>query len=337
MKQLFCIVVLAVLSCFQSTWAQDADIMRKIDSIKLKIETINKEERAALKAEVEEINQRLERGEISEAKAQELKEEAAEKRVTYINVRTLELEKTLAALNKAASVTSKIEVVFDDWEERRKQRRYRRRTTSDLVLALGFNNVIQEEQSLNDSEYRLAGSRFFEIGWAWRTWVFKNSDFVRFRYGVSLHINNLKPTGNRFFVDNNGETVLQEFPEQLDKSKLRFTNLVFPVHFEFGPSRKIQRDDYVRYSIRRKFKIGIGGYAGFNIGTKQKLKYNLDGERIKEEMRGDFNTNNFVYGLSSYISWGTVGLYAKYDLSPIFNDNQPEQRNISLGVRFDMD
>ena len=337
MKQLPYIVVLVMLSCLQSTWAQDAEVVRKMDSIKLKIETINKEERAALKAEVQEINQRLERGEISAEKAQELKEAAAEKRVTYIKARTLELEKLLSDIESSAAFESTIEVVFDDWEKKWQQRKYRRRTTSDLVIAVGFNNVIQEGQSINDSEYRFAGSRFFEIGWAWRTWVFENSNFVRFRYGVSLHINNLKPTGNRIFVNDNGETVLQEFSEQLDKSKLRFTNLVFPVHFEFGPSRKVQKDDYVRYSIRNRFKIGLGGYAGFNIGNMQKLKYNFDGNRVKERERGDFNTNNFVYGLSGYLAWGTVGLYAKYDLSPLFNDNQPEQRNISLGVRFDMD
>jgi hypothetical protein len=113
--------------------------------------------------------------------------------------------------------------------------------------------------------------------------------------------------------------------------------LVFPVHFEFGPSKRIDKDTYFRYSTDNQFKIGIGGYAGFNIGTRQKLKYELDGERIKEKQKRDFNTSNVVYGLSGYIAFGDTALYVKYDLSPIFKDQVIDQNNISIGVRFDMD
>ena len=96
---------------------------------------------------------------------------------------------------------------------------------------------------------------------------------MRFKYGYSLHFNGLKPDDNRYFVNENGQTVLEEFPENLKKSKLAITNLVFPMHFEFGPSKRIDKENYFRYSTRKKFKIGLGGYAGVNIGARQKLKY----------------------------------------------------------------
>lgn len=129
---------------------------------------------------------------------------------------------------------------------------------------------------------------------------------------------------------------LEEYPINLKKSKFRTTNLVVPIHFEFGPSKKIEREDYFRYSTYRKFKIGIGGYGGFVIQSLQKLKYTEDGQKQKDKFK-DYNTNNFVYGVSSYISWGNVGIYAKYDLSTIFKDQAIDQNNISLGIRFDMD
>jgi hypothetical protein len=68
----------------------------------------------------------------------------------------------------------------------------------------------------------------------------------------------------------------------------------------------------------------------------QKLKYKENGDKEKDKIKG-YNTNNLVYGLSAYLSWGNVGLYAKYDLSPIFKDQAIDQNNISLGIRFDMD
>src|SRR5690606_38776631 len=218
-----------------------------------------------------------------------------------------------------------------------KPRKYDKRTTNDIVLAFGFNNAIVEGESLNDSPYKFGGSRFFEIGMAWKTRVFDNTNFMRIKYGVSLQVNGLKPTDNQYFVQQDNQTVLEEFPEKLQKSKLTITNLVFPVHFEFGTSKKIEKDTYFRYSTSNKFKIGLGGYGGFNIGTRQKLKYEIDGERIKDKQKRGFNTTNLVYGLSGYLALGDVALYVKYNLSPIFKNQMVEQNNIPVGLRFDMD
>ncbi|NAS29457.1 hypothetical protein GTQ40_00590 [Flavobacteriaceae bacterium R38] len=320
-------------------------------------EKIIREEKNALKKTVIEIEKQLKAKEINSEKAQELKEEAAVRHALNIENRIAIIDNRIALLERNGINDSKLDSVeyvdvglgsalkdggrflgikFNK-NDRKREFKYDRRTTSDLVLAVGFNNAIQDGVSLNDSDYRFAGSRFFEIGVAWRTRVFQNTNFLRFRYGLSFQINNLKPTGNRIFVDENGQTTLQEFEFDLDKSKIRNTNLVVPVHFEFGPSRKREGESYVRYSTHKKLKIGVGGYGGFNIGTRQKLKFVNNGERVKEKIRGDFNVNDLVYGLSGYIGWGSTGLYVKYDLNPIFNDDQPEQRNISLGLRFDLD
>jgi len=218
-----------------------------------------------------------------------------------------------------------------------KPKKYDLRTSSDFVMAFGLNNVIIEGQSFDDSPYKFGGSRFFEIGWAWKTRVFKESNFMRIKYGYSFQMNGLKPTDNQYFVQQGNQTVLEEFPENLKKSKLTITNLVFPIHFEFGPSKKIEKDTYFRYSTNNQFKIGLGGYGGFNIGARQKLKYEIDGERVKEKQKRGFNTTNLVYGVSGYIALDDVALYVKYDLSPIFKNQLVDQNNISIGLRFDMD
>ncbi len=325
----------------------------KIESLKELKNTIQKEEREYLKAEVEAINQRLEKGEITQEKADTLKKEAAKKRVLNIENRLAIIDNKIALLQrnetgydvKSDNNTFTISIGSDEDADvsvfrisgKNKPKKFDRRTTSDLVIAFGLNNAIIEGENFDDSPYKIGGSRFFEIGWAWKTRVFKNSNFLRIKYGYSFQFNGLKPTGNRIFVQDGNQTTLEEFQYDLRKSKLTITNLVFPVHFEFGPSKKIERDTYFRYSTRKQFKMGIGGYAGFNIGTRQKLKYSVDGERVKDKIKRNYNTSNVVYGLSTYVAFGDTALYVKYDLSPIFKNQVKDQNNISLGVRFDMD
>src|SRR5690606_31767400 len=174
-----------------------------------------------------------------------------------------------------------------DLDKKYKKPQRDKRTYSDLFFALGLNNTIIEGQSFDDSPYKIGGSRFFEIGWLWSKRVFKESNAVRFRYGFSFQFNGLKPKDNMYFVENGNETFLEEFPENLDKSKFRMDNLVFPVFFEFGPSNKIEKEEHFRYSTKDKFKIGVGGYAGFNMSTRQKLKFDQDGDAVKQKMKRD--------------------------------------------------
>lgn len=113
-------------------------------------------------------------------------------------------------------------------------------------------------------------------------------------------------------------------------------NLVFPVHLEIGPSSLKEYDDHFRYSLHNKFRLGFGGYAGFNMGSRQKLKYVLDGNRVKEKLKSGYNTSELIYGISGYLGVEGVLLYAKYDLNPIYQNTAEDQRNISLGLRFDL-
>lgn len=325
----------------------------KIDLLKVAKEEVKNEEREFLKIEVKAINERLEKGEITNSEAELLKKQAAKKRA-------LNIENRLSIIDNKIELLKRNEEGYSNNEEdvsqigftiggkegsfagikikgNNKPEKYNRRTTSDLVLAFGLNNAIVEGEKLDDSPYKFTGSRFFEIGVAWKWRVFENSNAVRLKYGFSFQMNGLKPTDNRYFTSVNNQTVLQEFPYQLKKSKLTVSNLVLPVHFEFGPSKKVEENNYIRYNTYKKFKIGIGGYTGVNIGTRQKLKYSVDGNRQKDKIKGGLNTSGLVYGLSSYVAVGGTALYVKYDLSPIFKDQNIKQNNISLGVRFDMD
>lgn len=305
-------------------------------------EKIITKEKESLKRTLEGINYRLEKEMITPEQAKQMKEDAAKKHALNIENRIAILENEMALEDRNKDHINSLSL-FDEGKvvhinmSKDKKVPYDRRTSSDLVLAFGLNNAISNENPIDDSDFKIGGSRFFEIGWAWKTRVFDNSNFLRLKYGVSFQFNGLKPTNNRYFVEKEERTVLEEFPLNLDKSKFRMDNLVFPLHFEFGPSKKTETEKYFRYSTNGMFKIGLGGYAGFNIGERQKLKYKEDGDKVKEKFKGDYNTNDFIYGLSGYLSLGGTALYIKYDLNPIFKDPNAELNNISVGLRFDVD
>ncbi len=352
-------VGLLIFFLAQSLSAQTA-VQQQIDSLKQQKERVTFSEKEALKQEVEEIIQRQKNGEITLEEARELKQEAARKRALNIENKLAILDNTIALLDRNNGVglsdslnnsdISKIEIGFGakdpnndvlfgiKYSDGNKKRPvvYDRRTYSDMVLAFGLNNAIIDGQSLGDSPYELGGSRFFEAGIAWRTRVFKNSNFMRFSYGISLQLNGLQPKDNQYFVSTGPETTLETFDVDLKKSKLRMDNLVVPLYLEFGPSKFTKTDSKIRYSLRNQFRIGIGGYGGLNLGTRQKLKYDRNGERTKDKLKRGYNTNDLVYGLGAYVGIDGILLYTKYDLNPIFQDATTEQRNISFGVRFDL-
>lgn len=353
-------VGLIIFLLAQNLSAQE-NVEQKIDSLRQQKQLVELREKEALKKEVEEIFLRQKNGEISAEEAQSLKEEAARRRALNIENKLAILDNTIALLERNGEIVepvqdstryiTKIEIGWGHRDEmnnrvfgirysdkyRTKPVVYDRRTYSDLVLAFGINNAIISGQSLGDSPYELGGSRFFELGVNWRTRVFQNSNFLRFHYGISLQMNGLNPKDNQYFVSNNGETTLETFDVDLRKSKLRMDNLVVPVYFEFGPSRVTRTESRIRYSIRNQFRLGVGGYGGFNLGTRQKLKYDRNGERVKDKLKRGYNTSDLVYGLGAYVGIDGVLLYTKYDLSPIFKDATVEQRNISFGLRLDLD
>ncbi|WP_298506123.1 hypothetical protein [uncultured Maribacter sp.] len=352
--------ILGLALFFSGTLLSQEHYEDKVKDLQQKKALIVEQEKEALKEQVEFINQRLSTNEISYEEAKELKEKAAKRRALNIEERVaiitnkisliernygevLVLKAADSSANKAVGIS--IDLTRGDgstlqWEKRQRKKqelKYDRRTYSDFVIAVGLNNVIEEGKSIQDTPYKVGRSRFFELGWQWRTRVFKNSNFMRLNYGVSFQFNGLKPKNNQYFVlDSNNQTVLEEFDVNLDKSKLRMDNLVFPVHLEFGPSKFDKSEKKIRYSIHNKFRLGLGAYGGFNLSTRQKLKYTRNGESIKEKLKRSYNTNSFVYGVSAYAGFDGALLYVKYDLNPIFKDAGIKQNNISLGLRFDL-
>ena len=336
---------------------------KKVKAIGDEIKSITDNQKKVLKAEIEIIDKDFVKGIISKEKAEELKLIKAKECAANIETKVADEEKKLNQLIQD-KVDGKIEeeaiskgrtkivlginndsiykygrefnltsVKFYDSKED-KQIRQSKRTTSQLVFATGINNLVTNG-SVNKSDFKYLGSHFYEWGLTYNTRIFKNDNLLHAKYGFSLVYNNLRPTDNRSFVVNDNQTDLIINPVNLKDSRFRNVNLVFPIHLEFDFTKPEIKGDKTYFKSHNSFRLGIGGYLGANLKSKQITKYDLDGYKTLDRTRGDFNVNNFIYGLSTYIGYKATSLYLKYDLNPLFKDNLVKQNNISLGLRFD--
>lgn len=344
MKNFIIYFAILAASCVAKIYGQET-FEQKAKSIASQIEKITKEEKIFLKDQVELVNQELEKGTINRDQADEKKLKLAEAVAVRIEERVSVEEAKLSDLvqQKVAGRIASLDTVkyrgkrFSvNFREKDTTQYQQKRTTSQLVFAAGVNNLVTDKAVAN-SDFRYWGSHFYELGWTYNTRILKNDNLLHFKYGMSIQYNNLRATNNRFFVENGNETQLVASGINLKDSRLRNVNLVMPLYLEFDTSPKQVRNDKTVFNIQQGFRFGVGGFVGANLKTKQILKYdNPSGHSVIEKSKGDFNVNDFVYGLGAYVGFEGTSIYVKYDLNPLFRNNPVDQNNISLGVRFDM-
>lgn len=321
---------------------------QRVKIISKNIETITKKQKDSLKIEVEAVNAQLEKNEISSADAAAKKQQLAEMRAKKIETGVAVEEQKLSDLvkdkvdGKIVSKPRRSGFTFtyqkgDDEADTTKVRvrtfEYKR-TTSQFVLAFGINRLVADDK-IDHANFK-DRSEFYEWGVTWNTRLLKNNNLLHIKYGLSLQYNNLRADNNKIFAVDGNKTGLVDSGLDLDVSRFRYVNLVVPVHLEFDFTKKRMNGEKVYFPTHQSFRVGLGGYTGFNVKEKQIIKYeDASGNDVKAKTKGDFNVNDFVYGVSAYIGYGQTSLYAKYDLQTIFSNNDIDQNNLSLGVRFD--
>lgn len=340
-------IYLTVLLCLFLTkiFAQET-FEDKAKAIASKIETVTKEEKAELKIEVEAVNLQLQNGSITKDEADEKKRKLAEARAKAIEFKVSQAEGELKDLVqqkvdgkiKEKDSTGRYSFRFPAMKVKDKHKPKtdgESRTTSQLVFAFGANNLVTNNAVAN-SDFKYWGSHFYEFGLTANTRILKGNNLLHAKYGMSLMYNNLRPTDNKSFVETGNQTNLEVSPIHLSDSRFHNVYLVVPVHLEFDFSGNKGKEGKPSFKTHESFRFGLGGFAGLNVKSKQILDYSIDGNDVKERTKGDFNVNDFIYGVSAYVGYQETSLYLKYDVSPLFSDNLVNQNDISLGVRFDL-
>lgn len=352
MTKIIFYLTMSILLFASKTMAQDTiqkgklknqSFEKQAKNIATNIENITKEEKAELKKEVDAVNEQLEKGTLTKEQAETKKTTLAQARAINIETRVAKEQEKLEILVQK-KVDGQITVVdttrrysfhIPSMKVKNSKNKNEKRTTSQFVLAYGANNLATDGAVAN-SDFYYWQSHFFEWGFTHNTRIFKNDNLLHLKYGFSVMYNNICPTDNRYFVPaGNGQTNIEVFPYELEDSRFKNVYLVAPLHLEFDFSGNKSRNGTTGFSTHKGVRFGIGGYGGFRIKSKQKMYYNIDDDKIRIKTKGDFNANDFIYGVSTYLGYKETSLYLKYDLNPLFENNVIDQNNISLGVRFD--
>ena len=350
-------ILLLVLLVTTIAQSQEKTFEREVQKISIKIDEITKQQKDSLKIKVKEINLKVDKKELTNDEAIPLKKSAAVYHAIQIEklvgiqeqkLQQLVQDKTegkIASNDKIeeentfriGGATFKLKLSEND-ERKKNKKRKEKRTTTQLIFALGVNNVLTDNKfsSLNNSDYKFWQSHFYELGFTWKTRISKQPSKAYFKYGFSFLWNNLRAENNNYHIVSGNETILKVHPNNLSESRLRHVQMTFPMHLEFDFSKnKKHSDDTVVDRTHQSVRFGIGGFFGFKLGTRQYLEYkNAEGVNVEEVQKASFNTNVVNYGLSAYLAYKSCGLYAKYDLNPLFKNTSI--RNISLGLRFDI-
>ena len=203
-------------------------------------------------------------------------------------------------------------------------------------LAFGVGNVATDGAFAN-SEFGYMRSNYFEWGIAARTPFGKTNNKWGIRYGLGFKYNGLATTQNRMFGLRGGDqTVTMPAPINLRKNYAYFRNtyINIPISLDFTTTSKVYNEANRRFTTKEGINFGVGGYVGYNINSKQFIRYeNADGYKISEQQKGDWNVNDFQYGLTAYAGKDHFKLVLKYDLSPVFTDNVVDQNYWSIGLQ----
>ena len=213
----------------------------------------------------------------------------------------------------------------------------RRRTEQSFNFDLGTNNYLMNGK-FPDSEnatyaVRPWGSWYVGMSSIQRTRLGKNF-FLEWGMGVSWY--NFKFQNDNTMLqksDNGVEFIADTRTVDFQKSKLTASYInasLIPV-IDFGNSNEKKRV----WEHNNSFRLGVGPYVGYRIGSHTKMVYEENGHREKEHNKDNFYLNNFRYGARVQIGYRATDLFFNYDLNELFSTGKgPKLNAFSFGVIF---
>ena len=185
----------------------------------------------------------------------------------------------------------------------------------------------QEGANLSKSALELDQVRSWEFGFNFMEFNFGLYDN---RFGVStglgFNFRNYRFKNNYRIYDTDKKVVSAlDTVYNFRKSKMTVSSVRIPVIFEFQ-SKKNKKGN-------RLFYINAGMFASYNMSSHMKYVYDKHNEKIKEKNYETFYLNPFQYGLTARIGIGFLEIYAEYNISEMFKNNEDLQVNqFSIGV-----
>ena len=212
------------------------------------------------------------------------------------------------------------------------------KTWQSFNFDLGTNNY------LSDGKFPDADGATYAVR-PWGSWYLAINSTQRTRFGRNFFLEwglgmnwyNFKFQKDNVVIvqDDNGAQFVEDGRDaSFKKSKLTVSYInasLVPV-FDFSD---IGRKPRVWDGHHDSFRIGVGPYVGYRVGSHSKLVYKEDSGREKDKERDNFYLENLRYGLRMQLGFRGTDLFFNYDLNELFAANRgPSLNAFSFGVIF---
>lgn len=218
------------------------------------------------------------------------------------------------------------------------------RAYSSFGIELGTNNYLQDGEfpDADGAPYSVRpwGSWYVGLGWT-RTVAVSGPLYME--WGANFSWYNFKFENDQITLRKGPDMVeFIEFPSEINGKKSKLTvshiNVSFVPIFDFSKGRRkvkslqapgIKIDHYKQQG----FRIGLGAYAGYRLGSHTKVKFRQDGDTDKDKDNSSFFLENWRYGLRLRVGIRGLDLFANYDLNEMFSSGRgPELNAFSFGI-----
>lgn len=219
--------------------------------------------------------------------------------------------------------------LFD--EGKRKKSKKINRTESYFDIGFAFNQNLEDGQFLVEDipgQLNFWESTSFNLGYGGKSRIGNPYSKFYVKYGVDFSWHNFHLDGNEVLSNNGTSAVFDTLGGALgfEENKYHIAYFNLPVMFQLDFSDAGKRDE--------AFTFGIGGYAGIRLLAKTEVEYNTaQYNEVEMEVKDDFFTNQFRYGVMTQIGFDSFKITASYDLNEFFRSNKgPAYNMVNVGI-----
>ncbi|MFN0274444.1 MAG: outer membrane beta-barrel protein [Chitinophagales bacterium] len=198
--------------------------------------------------------------------------------------------------------------------------------TEWFLLSLGYNTFLNPDMKLEVAPpYEALGDLNFWGSMDVNLDLFKSrvsfgNGFVNFNYGLAFEWHHYRFDRNFTILPDVDSLTLVEETLEYDKNKFNTTHLTVPLSLGFETKP---------WDTDESFRMGFGYNPGLRI--KCKTKHKIDGNSDIE--KDQFNVNDFRQEVNTTIGYGKFNVYASYDLTPLFKEGEgPELYPVAVGI-----
>jgi hypothetical protein len=222
----------------------------------------------------------------------------------------------------------------NDWDVHFGSRRWGR-TWQSFNFDLGTNNYLEDGNFPGSDELysvRPWGSWYIGFSSVQSTRI-AHRFFIQWSLGMNWYNFKFENDDIKIIKTDDGVVFAQDDRDaNFIKSKLTasYINAALIPMLDFGDNGRKHRF----WEDSNSFRIGVGPYIGYRVGSHTKQVYN-DGGREKDKDRDSLHLNNFRYGARLQVGFRSTDLFFNYDISELFaTDKGPKLNAFSFGVIF---